>query len=286
VAPPTAPFRARFNVAIRTVVLERATGHAVYGAGGGITWGSDPASERAELRAKAAVLAHDVAEHRLLETLAFVPDEGLRHLDRHLARLADSADWAGFRVDRAALLETLHRAVEGRTEPARVRILLARTGEIDVELEAMPPVTAREVHLALDDDPVASADPWLQHKSTRRDVYVTRALRHPEADDVVLVNERREVTETTTANLAVRISGRWWTPPTSSGCLPGVERGRLLESGRLHERVLTVADLHDAEEIAVLNSLRGWRRALLIAGSGPVPSRSRATVGGTAGAAS
>jgi para-aminobenzoate synthetase/4-amino-4-deoxychorismate lyase len=122
------------------------------------------------------------------------------------------------------------------------------------------------VRLALDDDPVDATSPWLQHKTTRRDVYLSRALRHPEADDVVLVNQRGEITETTTANLALRIGGRWWTPPTMSGCLPGVERGRLLELGRLHERVLTVDDLHDAEQLAVLNSLRGWREALLAVG--------------------
>ena len=68
----------------------------------------------------------------------------------------------------------------------------------------MPPVGARPVRLALDDDPVDAASPWLQHKTTRRDVYLTRALRHPEADDVVLVNQHGELTETTTANLAVR----------------------------------------------------------------------------------
>ena len=56
VAPPGQQFRARFGVAIRTVVVDRATGRAVYGVGGGITWDSDPAAERAELRAKAAVL--------------------------------------------------------------------------------------------------------------------------------------------------------------------------------------------------------------------------------------
>jgi para-aminobenzoate synthetase/4-amino-4-deoxychorismate lyase len=56
VAPPGAPFRARFGVAIRTAVVDREKGTAVYGAGGGITWGSDPAAERAELLAKAAIL--------------------------------------------------------------------------------------------------------------------------------------------------------------------------------------------------------------------------------------
>ena len=56
VAPPGAAFRARFSVAIRTVVVDRETDSAVYGAGGAITWGSDAAAERAELLAKAAIL--------------------------------------------------------------------------------------------------------------------------------------------------------------------------------------------------------------------------------------
>ncbi|GHF49747.1 para-aminobenzoate synthetase/4-amino-4-deoxychorismate lyase [Amycolatopsis bartoniae] len=55
-APAGAPFRARFSVAIRTVLADRDTGLATYGTGGGITWDSDPAAEYAELQAKAAVL--------------------------------------------------------------------------------------------------------------------------------------------------------------------------------------------------------------------------------------
>jgi para-aminobenzoate synthetase / 4-amino-4-deoxychorismate lyase len=56
VGPPDSGMRARFSVPIRTAVVHRATGEAVYGAGGGIVWDSDPAAERAELLAKAAVL--------------------------------------------------------------------------------------------------------------------------------------------------------------------------------------------------------------------------------------
>jgi para-aminobenzoate synthetase/4-amino-4-deoxychorismate lyase len=55
-APPAAPFQARFCVPIRTAVLDRKTGLATYGTGGGITWSSDPAAEYAELHAKAEVL--------------------------------------------------------------------------------------------------------------------------------------------------------------------------------------------------------------------------------------
>ena len=78
-----------------------------------------------------------MTEHRLLETLAFVPGEGLRNLDRHLARMADSADWAGFRFDRAAVLDAVHASRRADVaEPARVRILLARDGHVEVELQA------------------------------------------------------------------------------------------------------------------------------------------------------
>jgi para-aminobenzoate synthetase/4-amino-4-deoxychorismate lyase len=56
IAPPGRAVRARFAVAIRTAVVDRVSGTAVYGAGGGITWGSEAAAERAELFAKAAVL--------------------------------------------------------------------------------------------------------------------------------------------------------------------------------------------------------------------------------------
>lgn len=66
VAPPGAPFRAVFNVAIRTVVVDRASGRAVYGVGSGITWDSDPAAERAEVMTKAAVLGRPGPSERLL----------------------------------------------------------------------------------------------------------------------------------------------------------------------------------------------------------------------------
>lgn len=57
VAPTSGgPSRARFSVAIRTVVVDRERATAVYGTGGGVTWDSEPGAEYAELLAKARVL--------------------------------------------------------------------------------------------------------------------------------------------------------------------------------------------------------------------------------------
>jgi len=263
VAPPGQPFRALFNVAIRTVTIERATGQAIFGTGGGITWGSDPEAEHAELLVKSKILREPYEDFALFETMAQVPESGLRNLDRHLRRLADSAACFGFPFNEPMARSRLAREVPSNAG-ARVRLSLGRTGRLDVAVGPAPVRSDRPVRLALDPEPVDSSQRWLFHKTTRRDVYTYRAARHPGADDVVLVNERNEVTETTIANLAVQLDGIWWTPPLAAGCLPGVERERLLELARLQERTLSCCDLENAEGLAVLSSLRGWRSAVLV----------------------
>jgi para-aminobenzoate synthetase/4-amino-4-deoxychorismate lyase len=262
VGPPGHEVRATFSVAIRTVVVDRGTGSAVFGTGGGITWGSDPAAEHTELLAKAAILAEPYEEFSLIETMALLPGIGLRNLDRHLDRLADSAALLGFDLDRAAAGVRLAAAVDGLTE-ARVRLVLHRDGVVDVRTEPLPPPPDRPVRLALDTEAVDAGSVWLRHKTTRRHSYLERTARHPDADDVVLVNQHGRVTETTIANLAVRLDGQWWTPPVAAGCLPGVERGRLLQAGVLRERDVTVEDVRRADALALVSSLRGWRPAVL-----------------------
>ncbi len=262
-APPGAPLRAQFSVAIRTVGADRVAGTAVYGTGGGITWSSDAAAELAELHAKAAILHAPHREFQLFETMAHLPGTGVRNLDRHLDRLANSARYFGFAFDEERASAQLAASTE-HAGPARVRLILARCGTLHIKLDPLPPPPARPIRLALDPAPVDSSSRWLYHKTSHRDAYTSRAHRHPYADDVVLINERGELTETTIANLAVQLDGTWWTPPQTAGCLPGIERGRLLDVGLLHERTLTPQDLQRANALAVLNSLRQWRPAVLI----------------------
>ena len=64
VAPPDGPMPTRFNVPIRTLLVDRDSGTGVYGAGGGITWDSDPDAEYDELLAKARILVSPPSERR------------------------------------------------------------------------------------------------------------------------------------------------------------------------------------------------------------------------------
>lgn len=251
--------RACFNVAIRTVVVDRATDSAVYGVGGGVTWASTAAGEFEELLAKSRVLDRGrAADLQLLETFALV-DGVPRHLESHVDRLERSAAHFAFRVDR----EAVYSAVRGLSGTALVRLRLFPDGDISVELR--PLVGGPEpVRLAMDTVPIDPASPFIRHKTTRREHYAAARDRHGYADDVVLVNPDGKVTETTVANLAVRQGGRWYTPPVSDGCLPGVGRAIALEQGDVEERSLTVTDLQTADAISLISSARGWRRAELI----------------------
>jgi para-aminobenzoate synthetase/4-amino-4-deoxychorismate lyase len=264
VAPRTARYRARFSVAIRTVHVDRGSGRCEYGVGSGLTWSSDPDSEYDEIEAKAAILHRRTVDFQLLETMLYLPGEGIRNLDRHVGRLAASAGFFGFLFSVEDARRRVLAAADG-ADRSRIRLLLYRDGRVAVELSAAPGAPGGDVRLAVDLDPIDSSQPWFFHKTTRREAYARRAARHPDADDVVLVNERGHVTETTVANIAVRLGGQWITPPATDGCLPGVERARLIETGLLRERTLRPADLHAADAIALVSSLRGWRSATLSA---------------------
>jgi para-aminobenzoate synthetase/4-amino-4-deoxychorismate lyase len=255
---------ANFNVAIRTVVLDAESGTAEYGVGGGVTHESSPEGEYAEVLAKARVLTAIRPAFELFETLRHTAGEGFHHLQEHLARLSGSARYFGFAFDRDEILAALDRAVDGSHEEARVRLTLARDGAIDADVRSLPPASDGPVRLALDDEPVDPSDIWLFHKTTNRAPYDRRSAKRTDTDDVVLVNIRGEVTESTIANLAARIDGAWVTPPRDSGLLAGTYREVLLGEGRLSERPITVEELLGAEAIALVSSVRGWREAVLL----------------------
>jgi branched-subunit amino acid aminotransferase/4-amino-4-deoxychorismate lyase len=64
------------------------------------------------------------------------------------------------------------------------------------------------------------------------------------------------------------LGGKLVTPALECGLLPGVLREELLEFGAIVEAVLTIADLHSAKKIWLVNSVRGWRECRLLNDNG------------------
>ena len=253
--------RAEFSVAIRTLVVDERDRSAEYGVGGGVVHESTATDEYREAMVKARVLERRRAPVTLLETMRWDPGEGIWLLDRHLDRLRSSARYLGMTVPEVEIGDLLD-TVAG-DEPLRVRLLVPEQGRPSIEIT--PLVTGSPiVGLAVDTVPVDRTDFLRYHKTVRRAPYEEAAERHPDADDVVLVNDRREVVETTIANLVVRIGEEWLTPPLEAGCLPGVYREELIDRGAIAVRSLAVVDLVGADEVAVVNSVQGWRSAKLL----------------------
>lgn len=80
-------------------------------------------------------------------------------------------------------------------------------------------------------------------------------------DEVVLLNERGEVSECTSANIFVIEGERVWTPPLSSGCLPGITRALLLEEVvlpgiRIAEKTLMPEDMENADRVFITSTTR------------------------------
>jgi para-aminobenzoate synthetase/4-amino-4-deoxychorismate lyase len=246
-----------FNVAIRTVELDLARGEAVAGVGGGVTWASSPEGERDEALVKAAFLEERTEAFELVETLRL---EGGRYplLDRHLARLAASARHFAFALDRGAVEAALAEERDAFPgEGRRVRLRLAEDGSARVESAPLPPVAVEPLPVALCGR-VSRGDPFLFHKTTRRDVYDRARRERPDAFDVLLSNEADEVTEFTIGNLVLELDGERVTPARGCGLLAGVFREELLARGEVREGIVRRAEVARARRLWLVNAIRGW----------------------------
>jgi para-aminobenzoate synthetase/4-amino-4-deoxychorismate lyase len=105
---------------------------------------------------------------------------------------------------------------------------------------------------------------FLYHKTTHRRIYEAAQQSCPGCDDVLLWNERGELTESCVANIVVERDGVLLTPPVDSGLLAGTFRAWLLSQGKIQEQVLKVVDLEKCSKIFLINSVRKWQDAVLL----------------------
>lgn len=252
--------KARFNVAIRTALVDKQNGKAEYGVGGGIVWDSTSADEYGEALLKARVLTDPPQkDFSLFETLLWTPEEGYFLLNRHIARIIDSAEYFGFTTEgvEKRISEVLSELVTEATSPKRVKLLMNSHGEITGEAKNFMP-SDKVFKVCLAKEPVNSNDCFLFHKATNRAMYEQAAIQ--DFDDVLLFNENDELTEFTIGNLVVKLNGELLTPPVECGLLAGTFRAELVALGEVKERVLKKQDLAESEAVFLINSLRKWVR--------------------------
>lgn len=248
--------RWEFNVVIRSVWLDLNAGVGTYGVGGGIVWDSEPVNEWEEAEHKSRVLTRAGKPLELLETMAWTPDGGVSLRQRHIDRLLTAGDHFGIKVDMDQVMELLN-TVRSDT-PLKLRLLIDAAGLASLEVGPLPRDDGPIRTLPIDTEPIDPYDEFLVFKTTTRNRYVEAQERFPDSPDVILWNRRGELTETCIANLVLELDGELVTPHGDSGLLPGTLRQELLDRGQITERVLTLDDLHRADRVFTINSVRGW----------------------------
>ncbi len=208
--------------------------------------------------------------------------------ERHWARIARDA--AAFHVsipgDPEKVRRKLLELVEAnRARNATLRLVIVRNGG---GLWAGPPTGRESDLIALTADPKEWGEgAKLGYMANARHAacgfagtkilswamnltWLESAQRHG-FDEVVLLNERGEVAECTSANIFIASGNQVWTPPLSSGCLPGITREVLL--GEIHapelqvgQKTLMPADLESADEVFITSSTRDLLPVLEIEG--------------------
>ena len=274
------------SVAIRTLTLgaeHRGLRPAQLGVGAGILLDSNATDEFEECALKARFLTGLDPGFELFETMR-AGAQGVALLDRHLARLAHSAQVLGFAFDRAAALALIEKCLSGLAgtgEAHRLRLSLAHDGRLTLTHGALAALSVSAVtsphELATATDAVglliaaqrlSDANPLAAHKTTLRQHYDdgVRAAEQAGAFDSLFFTEDGRLVEGGRTSVFVKLDGRWFTPPISDGALPGVMRGVLLDdpAWQATERTLRCEDLERAEAIAVCNALRGVLPARLV----------------------
>lgn len=251
-----------FNVAIRTIRVNRGQGEM--GVGSGIVGDSLADREYDECLLKGEFLTKPMAEFQLLESMLW--DRGYLLLESHLQRLSESARYFNFSYDQNLIRSELLLQAKSFCLGTRykIRLKLDAEGHCMLEYSSLVPETSKQIDVA--NAPTCSTDRFLYHKTTWRTIYDAA---YTEAAAIGMVdrifkNERGEITEGTRNNIFVQKGSHLFTPPLECGLLDGVYRRYLIENRNdVIESVLFESDLHEADRIYLCNAVRGLREVKL-----------------------
>lgn len=207
-----------------------------------------------------------------------VTDSVLFAWDRHWARMTRDAELMHVPMppDPAALQRDLARLVEANGKPTcTLRLVIIRNGgglwegpsrgnDYDVvAMTADMKQWGESVRLGVQPQARHAASEFAGTKINSWAMNLTwyEKAHDNGLDEVVLLNERGEVAELTSANIFMAKGTEVWTPPLTSGCLPGITRELLLSEVqapgiRVSERTLMLDDLYQADEVFITSSTR------------------------------
>ena len=261
--------KVKFNVAIRTILLNKNKGEM--GVGGGIVYDSRPEEEFKECKLKAHFLVKKpLPAFQLIETILY--NKSFKYYNLHLQRLKESAEYFDFKFNKKEIMSKLVIASKQLTKGRyKVRLLLDKTGDMFIEHKKLNNLPD-EYKITISKCRTDSTDMFYYHKTTNRQLYnqELERIRKKSFFDVIFLNEKEEVTEGSITNIYLEKNGCLYTPPVTCGLLDGIIRQVMVRKNKsIKEKIITLRDLFNADAIYISNSIIEFRKANLFIGLNP-----------------
>lgn len=229
-----------FSVPIRILQKNNQEENFKYHVGGAIVWDSNTQEEWEETITKTKFLNE---EFQIIETIK-VENGKLQFEKEHFERMKNTASHFGFSFS------------QPKIKPEKdgiLRLLLSKDGTIKQEYKELQPHKTNKITIS----PIVvnSKNDFLFHKTTYRPYYIDsmQKIARGEVFDEIFFNEKGELTEGARSNIVLEINERLYTPPVKCGLLNGILRQSMKN---VTEKILYKSDLHKAEKIFCINSIR------------------------------
>jgi len=232
-----------FNVAIRTSVYKNK--EYIAGIGGGIIYESKTSDEFDECLLKSQFL-RSINDFEIFETMKSI-DGVIQNLDLHLARMKKSMQYFGFN-GKNIVFPQIDCGIK------KVRLSVKQNGEYEIKISDIDTILTNKV--VISDIIIDSCDIFLQHKTSRRNIYNTEYQKY-NVYDVIFINNLGFISEASRHNIFIKKDNQWVTPPLSAGILPGIIRQIFIETTPVLEKNITLDELKNADEVWLSNSIRG-----------------------------
>lgn len=194
------------------------------------------------------------------ETIKVYDNQKVAFLDEHLERLALGAQICEFQIyNKEKIKKEILSYIKNCSQENILRIIA--TPETNIQYFVQPYIKPKIQNLKLN----ISSNWFRQSKSPLNAFksfnYLSNYLALNQAleagfDDSLILNEKKQITETTKANLFfLNQENLWLTPTLTSGCLPGIIRAKLINFLKAKEVNLKVSDLNNIKSIIATNSL-------------------------------
>ncbi|MFC4891734.1 bifunctional chorismate-binding protein/class IV aminotransferase [Pseudofrancisella aestuarii] len=260
-----------FNVAIRT--LQKHGKNIKIGVGGGITVYSECQLEWQEMLTKINFIKQIYKpDFKLIESMYFY--NSFTYLDMHLNRLKETAERLFFDINiniNYIVQQLLDYATENlESEKAyKVRLEYDYLGNLLLEHIEIDNSIQKLNALIVCPEIIDSNNKLFKYKTTHhstRGFYTkmhNKYINDLQTIELLFINEKGNVTETRFHNIVIEINDKKYTPKLADGVLDGIYRKKLIESGEVSAKSISLEELKKADKIYIINSVRGMSLAYL-----------------------